>query len=48
MTILTQKFNKIFLLKMSYKKSCGKFDAFLRKNGSFIPQKRGAENKNDN
>ena len=28
MTILTRKFNKVFLLEMSYKNSWVKFDAF--------------------
>ena len=28
MTILTRKFNNIFFLKLSYKISCVKFDAF--------------------
>ena len=32
-TILTRKFNKIFLLKLSYKNSCVKFDAFSKRNG---------------
>ena len=36
MTILTRKFIKIFLLKLSYKNSCVNFDAFSRQNGSFI------------
>ena len=40
---LTIKKN-VKLLKLSYKKnSCVKFDAFSRRNGSFFPQKRGAE-----
>ena len=30
MTILTQKFNKAFILKQSYKNSSIKFDAFSR------------------
>ena len=35
---------KIFLLKLSYKNSCVKFDAFSRQNGSFIfPSKTGGE-----
>ena len=32
MTILTRKFNKVFLLEMSYKNSWVKFDAFSRIN----------------
>ena len=32
MTILTRKLNKIFRLNLSYKNSCGKFDAFLKGN----------------
>ena len=38
MTTLTRKFlkfNKIFLLKLSYKNSCVKFDAFQGKNVNF-------------
>ena len=36
MTILTRKFLNFFLLKLSYKNSCVKFNAFLRRNGSFF------------
>ena len=36
MTILTRKFIKIFFLKLPYKNSCVKFDAFSRRNGSFF------------
>ena len=43
--ILTRKINKIFLLKMLYKNSCVKFDTFSKRNGSFFPQKRGAEKR---
>ena len=39
MTILTRKFNKIFLLTLSYKNSCVKFDAVSRRNGSFFSSK---------
>ena len=39
MTILIRKFIQIFLLKLSYKSSCVKFDAFTRRNGSFYPKK---------
>ena len=34
-----------FLAKISIKKICVKFDAFLKKNGSFFLQNRGAENE---
>ena len=37
MTILTRKF---FMLNLSYKNSCVKFDAFSRRNSLFFPQKR--------
>ena len=45
---LTQDFyynlnREIFLLKLSYKNSCIKFDTFSMKNGSFFPQKRDTE-----
>ena len=40
MTILLNFLVKIHIQK---KNSCGKFDAFSRKNGSFFPKKRGAE-----
>ena len=33
---LPKKFCQIFLLKLSFKKSCVKFDVFSRKNGSFF------------
>ena len=36
MTILTRKFDKIFLLKLSYKNSCVKFDTFSRRNGTLF------------
>ena len=39
MTILTRKFNKIFLLKLSFKNSYVKLDAFSKRNGSFFPSK---------
>ena len=38
-TILTRKLKKILLLKLSYKNSWVKFDAFSRRNGSFFPSK---------
>ena len=36
MAILTRKFNKIFLLKLSFKNSCVKFDTFSRRNGTLF------------
>ena len=36
MTILTRKFDKIYLLKLSCKTTRHKFDAFLRRNSSFV------------
>ena len=38
-TILTRKFNKIFLLKSLYENSYVKFDAFSRQNGLLFLQK---------
>ena len=40
MTNLARKFNNIFLLKLSYKNSCVKFDAFSRRDGSIFFLKR--------
>ena len=34
--ILIRKFNKIFLLKLSYDNPCVKFEEFSRQNGLFI------------
>ena len=36
MTILTWKFNKNFFVKISYKTSCVKLDAFSKRNGSLF------------
>ena len=36
MTILTRKFDKTFLLWLSYKNSYVKFDAFLRRKGEMV------------
>ena len=44
-TILTRNFNKIFLLKLSYKNSCVNIHAFSSRNISFFPQKQGDEKR---
>ena len=36
---------QIFLVKLSYKNSCVKFDASSRINGSFVPQKQDTEKR---
>ena len=38
---LYNNFNKIFFYQSCHSKILIKFDAFLRRNGSFIPQKQG-------
>ena len=38
-----KKIKKNFLLKLSYKNPCVKFNTFSRKNGSFVSSKRGAQ-----
>ena len=43
---MTRQFNKIFMLKLSNKNSCIKFDAFSRGNGSLIfPPKEDVQKK---
>ena len=46
MRILKRKFLQNSLVKLSYKNSCVKFDAFSKENGSFIfTENRGAQKR---